>query len=161
MPKRRGLGGSSLAGLEAERRKNLRQLLLGAGRAVHRDVVEGLRAKGYPDLRSTHTTLLSNLPLAGATVTEVAERASITKQAMGRLADELVEAGYLQEEAHAGDRRARRLTFTPSGNLLMLDSFKVMAALHRKYERALGRELMEATMRGLAMLGELDGDVAE
>src|SRR5450755_4160500 len=78
-----------LGAIEAGRRSNMRQLLLRASRIVNRHVVEGLHARGYADLRSTHTTLLSNIDLAGSTVTVAADRAGITKQAMGRLATEL------------------------------------------------------------------------
>jgi hypothetical protein len=46
--------------VEERRRRNIRQLLLRALRIVNRHVVEGLHARGYSDLRSTHTTLLSN-----------------------------------------------------------------------------------------------------
>src|ERR1700761_2977104 len=82
-----------LGTIEAGGRVNLRQLVLRASRIVNRHVVEGLQARGYADLRSTHTTLLSNIDLAGSTVTVAADRAGITKQAMGRLATELESAG--------------------------------------------------------------------
>jgi DNA-binding MarR family transcriptional regulator len=107
----------------------MRQLLLRASRVVNRHVVEGLHARGYPDLRSTHTTLLSNINLAGSTVTEAAERAGITKQAMGRLATELEEARYITVRGNPADARARILHLTKSGMRLMLDSLRVMTDL--------------------------------
>jgi hypothetical protein len=54
-----------LGTIEEGRSRNMRQLLLRASRIVNRHVVEGLHARGYADLRSTHTTLLSNIDLAG------------------------------------------------------------------------------------------------
>src|SRR5258705_5946103 len=93
--------------VEERRRRNMRQLLLRASRIVNRNVVEGLHARGYSDLRSTHTTLLSNIDLAGSTVTEAAERAGITKQAMGRLASELEGAGYVRVLGAPEDARDR------------------------------------------------------
>src|SRR3954451_19185670 len=89
-------GAIILEAVEEERSRNMRQLLLRASRIVNRHVVEGLHARGYETLRSTHTTLLSNIDLAGSTVTVAADRAGITKQAMGRLASELEEAGYIR-----------------------------------------------------------------
>src|ERR1700761_8039380 len=84
-----------LATMEAGRSRNMRQLLLRTLRVVSRDVLAGLHARGYVNLRSTHTTLLTNIDMAGSTVTVAANRAGITKQAMGRLAAELEEAGYI------------------------------------------------------------------
>ena len=66
---------------ENARGLNMRQLLLRASRIVNRHVVEGLQARGYAGLRSTHTTLLSNIPLAGGTVSQAAERAGIEHEA--------------------------------------------------------------------------------
>src|SRR3981189_721801 len=98
--------------VEEERRRNMRQLLLRASRIVNRPVGEGLHARGYADLRSTHTTLLSNIDLAGSTVTVAADRAGITKQAMGRLATELEAAGYIRVQKDAEDGRVRILQLT-------------------------------------------------
>jgi DNA-binding MarR family transcriptional regulator len=139
-----------LAIVEDGRRRNMRQLLLRASRIVNRHVVEGLHRRGYDDLRSTHTTLLSNIDLAGSTVTVAAERAGITKQAMGRLADELEAAGYIRVESDSRDARARILTLTRSGRQLMLDSLEVMAELQQRYARTIGRERLASMLRGLS-----------
>src|SRR5215475_10282815 len=112
---------------EDARSRNMRQLLLRAARIVNRQVVEGLHARGYNDLRSTHTTLLSNMRLAGGTISETAERAGVTKQAMGRLAADLEKAGYVRMTGDPADGRARRLELTEAGTKLMHDSLHVMA----------------------------------
>jgi len=120
---------TDLGSIEERRRRNMRQLLLRASRIVNRHVVEGLHARGYADLRSTHTTLLSNINLSGSTVTEAADRAGVTKQAMGRLATELADAGYITVRSDPADARARVLHLTKRGTRLMLDSLRVMTDL--------------------------------
>jgi len=140
-----------LAAVEEKRRRNMRQLLLRASRLVNRHVVDGLQARGYADLRSTHTTLLSNIDLAGSTVTEAAERAGVTKQAMGRLATELENAGYIRVQSDAEDGRVRILQLTKTGKRLMLDSLEVMADLERRYARSVGEDRLEALLQGLAI----------
>src|SRR6266481_1798251 len=147
-------GAITLGTIEEGRRRNMRQLLLRASRIVNRHVVEGLHARGYTDLRSTHTTLLSNIDLAGSTVTAAAERAGITKQAMGRLATELEDAGYIRIEADPKDARVRILQLSKTGKQLMLDSLKVMAELERRYARLVGRDRLGAVLRGLAVFIE-------
>jgi len=144
-------GAIMLGTIEEGRRRNMRQLLLRASRIVNRHVVEGLHARGYTDLRSTHTTLLSNIDLAGSTVTVAADRAGITKQAMGRLATELEDAGYIRVQSDPKDARARVLQLTKTGKQLMLDSLEVMAELERRYARSLGRERLAAVLQGLAV----------
>src|ERR1700758_4498531 len=133
-------GALELGSIEAGRRRNMRQLLLRASRIVNRHVVEGLHQRGYADLRSTHTTLLSNIDLAGSTVTTAADRAGITKQAMGRLATELEVAGYIRVRADPNDARARVLLLTRAGKKLMLDSLEVMAELEQRYAGSIGQD---------------------
>ena len=140
--------------IEEGRRRNMRQLLLRASRIVNRHVVEGLHARDYTDLRSTHTTLLSNIDLAGSTVTVAADRAGITKQAMGRLATELEGAGYIRVQGDPNDARARVLQLTKTGKRLMLDSLKVMAELELRYARSVGRDRLAVVLRGLAAFVE-------
>jgi DNA-binding MarR family transcriptional regulator len=140
---------ADLGAIEDRRRRNMRQLLLRASRIVNRHVVEGLHSCGYADLRSTHTTLLSNVDLAGSTVTEAADRAGITKQAMGRLATELEDAGYITVRGNPADARARVLHLTKSGMRLMLDSLRVMTDLQNSYARLIGHDQLSAVLDGL------------
>jgi DNA-binding MarR family transcriptional regulator len=142
-------GAITLGTIEEGRRRNMRQLLLRASRIVNRHVVEGLQARGYAD-----TTLLSNIDLAGSTVTVAADRAGITKQAMGRLATELEGAGYIRVRSDPKDARARVLQLTKPGKQLMLDSLEVMADLERRYARSVGRDRLAAVLRGLAAFVE-------
>lgn len=138
-----------LRAVEEGRSRNMRQLLLRASRIVNRHVVEGLHARGYADLRSTHTALLSNIDLAGSTVTAAANRAGITKQAMGRLASELEDAGYIRMQDDPDDARARILQLTKAGRKLMLDSLEVMRELERRYAQSVGQDRLVAVLGGL------------
>jgi len=132
----------------------MRQLLLRAARIVNHDVVEGLHARGYSSLRSTHTTLLSNMPLAGGTVSETAERACVTKQAMGRLAGDLEEAGYIHVVGNPADGRERMLRLTKAGAKLMRESLELMADLERQYGLLIGRDRLRALLDGLRAFNE-------
>ncbi len=143
-----------LGPVEEGRRRNMRQLLLRASRIVNRHVVEGLHTQGYFDLRSTHTTLLSNIDLAGSTVTEASERAGITKQAMGRLASELESAGYILMRGDPNDARVRVLQLTEAGTRLMLHSLEIMTELERRYAHLIGRDQFAALLQGLASFVE-------
>jgi len=138
----------------------MRQLLLRAARIVNRHVVEGLHARGYTNLRSTHTTLLSNMPLAGGTITETAERAGVTKQALGRLAAELEAAGYIRMTGDPADGRARMLELTEAGSRLMRDSLEVMNDLEQRYAELIGRDRLRSVVDGLQIFNEAAGGQA-
>jgi DNA-binding MarR family transcriptional regulator len=48
----------------------------------------------------------------GATQSELAELLEVEKATLGRLLDRLSEKGWIRREAHAGDRRAKRIYLT-------------------------------------------------
>lgn len=121
--------------MDLQRPGNLRQRLLRASRAVNHAVVRGLHQCGYKDLRATHTALLSSLDLEGDTLTHVAKRAGMSKQAMGRLAEELITLGYIQRRPSQEDRRAVVLEFTEVGLKLMYASFEVMQTIEDQCEK--------------------------
>jgi DNA-binding MarR family transcriptional regulator len=64
---------------------------------------------------AAHVQITRHLPLAGARLTELAERAGISKQAMGDLVDQCEAWGLVRREPDPLDARARRIVFTPSG----------------------------------------------
>ncbi len=120
------------------RAANLRQCLLRTSRLVNIAIVEGLHQRGFIKLRSTHTTLLSNLDLEGSSLTTIAQRAGITKQAMGRLADELVQLNYITKTRSKDDKRLIKIELTPSGLKLMKHSFTIMNELENRCSSRLG-----------------------
>ena len=129
---------------ERHRDQNLRRLLGAATRALNRHITEELHRRGY-DTRPGHAALLANLDFAGNSVTEVAERAQITKQAMARLAVELEEMGLIRRRPDSDDKRALNLSFTKSGK----DLIRATVAIVDQTERELGREIGERSMATL------------
>jgi DNA-binding MarR family transcriptional regulator len=54
-------------------------------------------------------------------VTELAERAHVTQQAMGKMLKELERIGYVVRDIDGSDRRAKKIRPTERGNALMAD----------------------------------------
>lgn len=136
------------------RSANLRQRLLRASRVVNTLIVQGLQQRGFEELRSTHTALLSNLDLEGASLTSIANRAGMTKQAMGRLADELIRFGYIQRGQDPTDRRAIILTFTDTGLDLMQQSFDVMAEIEKRCAKRVGKNNFQTLLKALSDMSD-------
>lgn len=131
------------------RAANLRQCLLRASRSVNAAIVEGLHQRGFTELSSTHTALLSNLDLEGSSLTTIAHRAGMTKQAMGRLADELVSLKYITRTRSEDDKRAVKIKFTPDGLKLMNHSFTIMEELENRCKRRLGENRFKNLLTSL------------
>ena len=132
------MSNNSTSASEHNRVANLRQRLLRASRFVNTAIVDGLHKRGFTELSSTHTALLSNLDLDGSSLTIIAQRAGMSKQAMGRLADELINLKYVTSTRSEDDRRAVKLEFTQAGLKLMNHSFAIMEELENRCAHRLG-----------------------
>ena len=66
-------------------------------------------------LTASHARLLDHLPPEGARATDLATRMRITKQALGQLATQLADRGYLDLVADPDDGRAKLIRCTPRG----------------------------------------------
>jgi len=146
----------TLTELEKRRSLNLRQLLTRATRAVNERIVASLRARGFPDARVAHAAVLANLELCGSTVTEIASRALLPKQAISKMVLELEEFGYLERSRHDTDGRAVVVRFTRKGRKLMTATFDVIASIEDAAQARLGPRRYSSLRLSLLLLLEDD-----
>jgi len=137
----------------AWRHANVGRLLNNAVRRFEARVLELMSASGHVETRIAHVNLTRNLDVEGTRLTELARRASMSKQAMGELVDQCAELGLVDRLADPDDRRARIIKFTPDG-LTWLDAFRDAVDVAEQEMRAdLGKVTMEAILKGLAAYG--------
>jgi len=97
---------------------------------------------------------LANLDFNGSSVTEIAERAQISKQAMARLAVELEDMGLITREPSETDRRALMLRFTRIGKVLVRTSVAIVDELERELARKVGARALSMLKRTLSEIAE-------
>jgi DNA-binding MarR family transcriptional regulator len=135
------------------RHANIGRLLNNAVRRFEARVLELMSASGHDETRIAHVSLTRNLDVEGTRLTELARRASMSKQAMGELVDQCVELGLVDRVADPSDGRARIITFTAAG-LSWLDAFRDAVDVAEQEMRAeLGKATMDAILKGLADYG--------
>ncbi|MET4273218.1 MULTISPECIES: MarR family transcriptional regulator [unclassified Bradyrhizobium] len=137
----------------AWRHANIGRLLNNAVRRFESRVLELMSEKGHGETRIAHVGLTRNLDVEGTRLTELARRASMSKQAMGELVDQCAELGLVDRIADPTDRRARIVMFTPAGRK-WLDAFRDAVDVAEQEMRAeLGKATMDAILKGLAIYG--------
>ena len=99
---------------------------------------------------ASHARLLDHLPPKGARVTELAARLRITKQALGQLATQLADRGYVETVADPTDRRARLIRCTPAGDRARRAMQGVARALEDRWRRDVGSERYDVFREVLA-----------
>jgi DNA-binding MarR family transcriptional regulator len=106
-----------------------------------------LAARGY--LTASHIHITRHLALDGSRLTELAQRAGISKQAMGKLVDQCEAWGLVSRTHDAQDARARQVSFTPVG-LEWLQAFQeAVTQAEDELRAAVGAEVATVISLGL------------
>ena len=136
------------ANLLAMREKNIGRLFQRAARSYSERAVTLLHERGFGDISLFHTALISNLEMTGTRITTLADRAGVSKQAMGQLAKELEEKGYVERIKDPNDNRASLLRFTDMGKNALQAAYEVKLAIESEYAALMGEKKV-AILRSL------------
>ena len=100
-------------------------------------------------ISAAHIHITRHLALQGSRLTELAQAAGMTKQAMGNLVNQCEAWGLVRREPDPRDARARRIAFTPDG-LLWLDAFRrAVAQAEAEFAAQVGPEVATVVVLGL------------
>jgi DNA-binding MarR family transcriptional regulator len=98
---------------------------------------------------AAHIHITRHLALQGSRLTELAEAAGMTKQAMGKLVDQCAAWGLVARTADPADARARRVLFTAVG-LTWLKAFQdAVAQTENEMRLAVGEQVATVISIGL------------
>jgi len=100
-------------------------------------------------LAAAHWHISRHLPPEGARLTELAQRAGMTKQAMGTLVNQCEAWGMVQREPDATDARARRVCFTATGRAWLTAYADSVAQAENELRNAVGPEVATVVALGL------------
>jgi len=100
-------------------------------------------------ISAAHVHVTRHLDLQGTRLTELAQKAGMSKQAMGDLVDQCEAWGLVTREPDPRDARARLVQFTPTG-LLWLQAFKdAVAQAEREFRQEVGQDVATVVAIGL------------
>ncbi|MEO6626590.1 MAG: MarR family transcriptional regulator [Burkholderiaceae bacterium] len=104
---------------------------------------------GRGALTAAHVHLTRHLPRKGCSLTELAHRANVTKQAMGKLVDQCCAWDLVRREADLRDARATRIVFTDSGQQWLRAYQRAVAQAQVEFAAAVGPEVSTVIHLGL------------
>jgi DNA-binding MarR family transcriptional regulator len=123
----------------------LLRLLALVVRQMTDDLQRRLQDAGFVDQRLAHNTVFAHIPPEGIRLTALAERAAMTKQAMGELVADLERLGYVRRRADPADRRAKVIELTDRG----WDAVSAALGSFADMERELGDDVGAPRVRTL------------
>ena len=123
--------------------------------ALNNRVFIRLAERGHADVRAAHGAVFQYLDETGTTVSALAERAQITKQAMAELVLYLEGHGYVSREPDPHDRRAKLVRPTVRGREVVAIAQELVPELEDRIAAALGADRVEALRADLATIKQI------
>jgi DNA-binding MarR family transcriptional regulator len=128
-------------------RQNTSQLLRIPYEAYVRVLFERMADVGYADIHPSHAIIFQLLPAEGSRVTDLAERAQLTKQYLGRLVSEMEALGYLERAPDPTDGRAKVVRLSERGREITRVAEGIIADIEADWARRIG-ERRQTELRG-------------
>ena len=110
-------------------------------------VLSHLAARGR--LGASHIQITRHLPIDGCRLTTLAEHATITKQAMGKLVDQCAAWGLVERQPDARDARAIQIAFTEAGRQWLAAYRRAVLQAESEFRTAVGAEVATVVLLGL------------
>ena len=126
-------------------------LLGGALRRLREEILAV--SDDFPGLRVSHYRLLELIPPDGARITDLAEVALMTKQALGQHVDYLQGLGYTESDRLRADRRVRLVRRTARGEEAVAFSRAAIERVEARWADQLGLERYEEFREILRVIG--------
>ena len=111
--------------------------------------MDELHRRGHSLVRPSHITVFSHLELGAVRVTELADHAHVTQQAMGKMLKELERIGYIVRDIDGSDRRAKKIRPTERGRDLMEAISDVTEQIRQFYASRVGDDAVQELERRL------------
>lgn len=103
---------------------------------------ERLAERGYPDIRPAHGSVFGHIQPEGSRLTELAERAQITKQSMAYLVEYLETRGYVERIPDLQDGRAWVIRLTERGQTVLQMGAEIIDQIEAEWTTNIGEKHM-------------------
>lgn len=136
----------------ARRAPDLTLLVAAAFRAVADQLEARLGASGYPGMRPRHGFVFRNLGDEPLPPSELARRLGVSRQAVGKLIDEMERAGLVERHDDLVDGRKKRVALTDRGQAIHRRALAISTELESELRAVLGHARTDALIAALHQL---------
>lgn len=128
------------------------RLLLNAFRAFEALVLQDLQKAGYSDITLSHLNLIRHLEPQGMRLSHLAKDATLSKQAVSKIAADLAGKAYIKIVEDKSDGRAKLIQYAPKGKKMIEKAIKIVDETELMYKDLLGsKELDELRCKLLSI----------
>jgi DNA-binding MarR family transcriptional regulator len=132
-------------------------LLVLAARALADDLNARLASAGFPGMRAGFGFMFRAIQDGEPTPSELAARLGVSKQAVGKVLDEMEQRGLVERRLDPTDRRARRVRLTPHGRAATQTALRLSDQIEADLRSRVGAEQVAAVRSALLAYVEAHG----
>ena len=131
-----------------------------ASEALFSEFRAELEQSEFGDIRPTHGCVFRYVQGEGLRLTDIAERANMTKQSVGEIVDDLVARGYAKRIPDPEDRRAKLICLTDRGEEAQAHGRKLFAKVEKRWAQRYGVERIAALRELLEEIAAVEAPFA-
>jgi DNA-binding MarR family transcriptional regulator len=113
------------------------------------ELAKRVEAAGFPDLRPGHGCVFGTIDPQGSRLTDLAQRANMTKQAVGEATSDLEQRGYVERVPDPHDGRAKIIRLTTRGRHAHATGRRLIDDIEREWAQRHGEEKIAALRQAL------------
>jgi len=132
-------------------------LVVGSTRALADRLQQAVAQAGYPDMRPSFGFVIRALGETSLTLTQLAERLGVTKQAAIKVVDEMEAHGFVERRLGQVDRRSKALRLTERGHRVRRAALAASHRMEDELRRDVGDGDVDAMRRVLLRFVERNG----
>ena len=121
----------------------IRLLDVGLG-AFSEELTRRVAETRFSDIRITHGCVFGNIDPDGTRLTDLAERAFMTKQSVGEVVSDLAQRGYVERVPDPSDGRAKIIRLTDRGQEAMALGRQLIDEIEQEWAERYGAERVAA-----------------
>ena len=103
-----------------------------------------LATTAYADIRPAHACVFGHIDPDGSRLTDLADRAHMTKQSVGEVTNDLEQRGYVERVPDPSDGRAKIIRLTARGHEAQALGWDLINEIEREWAERFGAERIAA-----------------
>ena len=124
--------------LEQKRDQNLGRILLRLERRFTEQALARLEKRGIHGLKMSQMPVLGHIRTEGTRAVDIAKSVGISKQAVGKIIEDVKSAGYVETVPDPSDSRANIIRFTTAGQMLLTHALAETERLEKHWAAQVG-----------------------
>jgi DNA-binding MarR family transcriptional regulator len=117
------------------------------------ELTQRVAAAGYADIRPGHGCVFGGIdPENGSRLTDLADRAMMTKQTVGEVVSDLEKRGYVERVPDPADGRAKIIRLTTKGQEVYLTGWQLNDEIEKEWAARLGEDRVAALREVLELV---------